>query len=129
MLRRQLAELRPGDGLGGVQAELHVLGEIPGQRRRRQPIFILDPGRDDIGAAQAEQVDRRHRLLSVLEADARLEPEGRHQLGFHLAIGAEHLEIGLVGGHAGRARHVGEDDVPGVDVIVGQEEVRPLLRH
>src|SRR3546814_10599214 len=95
LLRRQLAELRPGDGLRRMQAKLHVLGEIPGQSRRRKPIDVLDLRRDDIGAAEAEQVDRRHALQTVLEADAGLEPQGRHQLGLQLPVDAEDFKVGL----------------------------------
>ena len=71
-LRGELAELRAGDRLRGVQAKLHVAGEAPGDGQGRQPIAIGEIGRRQRAA------DRLDVLRPVLVAHAQ---RGAHAVG------------------------------------------------
>src|SRR3546814_481056 len=66
-LERKLTELRARDRLRGVETELHVLGEIPGDRSSRQPIAVVQPRRGDAAGPDAEKIDRRDMLLRRLD--------------------------------------------------------------
>src|SRR3546814_15825014 len=61
LLRREFAELRAGDGLGGGKAQLLVVGEVPGQGEGGQEVVVLQRRGGGQRLALAEQVDQNGR--------------------------------------------------------------------
>src|SRR3546814_11295184 len=112
LLRREFAELRAGDGLGGGKAQLLVVGEVPGQGEGGQEVVVLQRRGGGQRLALAEQVDRLHFLAGVLvaHAEAGAADAGQLRVDFHVRRTgierkkSEGLRVGEGGGRQGRSR-------------------------
>ena len=106
-LQDQFAELRAGNGLGRVEAQLDAIHHFPCQRGAREEVIVVQQG--GIGRAVRTPVEpeRYDFLRGVFVADAKVERQGigLRQIGLHIP------RLDLQPGGKGRVRCGRVDDL------------------
>ncbi|MNJ28719.1 hypothetical protein D3C77_232650 [compost metagenome] len=119
----QLAGVRPAHGLGVGQAQLHIVGQVVGQRRRRQEVVIVARLRN---AGEVAEVGARALAAHAVDLGVRLLPAAAEDQAVALAavLGQAVDRRHVLGHHPVRADgvDVGAGLVDGEAVAVGRKE-------